>query len=71
MNTAPVLMGLLLPEAILHTHWFSVLAAFVALNTVIYVCLSLFKMFPAPRWSRRGGRNRRSETRSIYPDDPI
>lgn len=62
--------GLLLPEEVLHTRWFAVLAAFVAVNTVIYVCLSVFKIFPVPRirWS---GRSRRRETRSIHPEGPL
>lgn len=59
--------GILLPEHVVHTRWFAVLAAFVALNTVIYLCLAAAKLFPAPRRSWRG-RSRRAATRSIYPD---
>ena len=34
------LLGLL-PESVLHSGWFAVLAAFVAINTVMYVVLAL------------------------------
>jgi len=60
--------GLLFPEALLHTHWFAVLATFVAINTVMYAALALAKILPkvSPSdWIRK--RNERSETRSIDP----
>lgn len=63
--------GILLPESTLQTTWFSVLASFVAINTVMYVALAVAKIFPKlhPRdWLPR--RYTRSETRSIYPDTP-
>lgn len=63
--------GLLLPESVLSTPWFAVLAAFVALNTVLYVCLAIMKIFPTPRLSLRRGRMRRVETRSIHPDEDV
>lgn len=63
--------GFLLPETILQTEWFSILATFVAINTVIYVVLGVVKMFPKLKLQRRGGANRRSETRSIHPDAPV
>ncbi len=48
-----------------------VLAAFVAVNTLMYVCLALVKMLPRFRVPRAYQRMYwRSETRSIYPDDP-
>ncbi len=58
-----------LPESIMGTHWFSVLAGFVAINTILYVTLSIFKIMPKLYLNdilRRHGR--RSETRSIYPN---
>jgi hypothetical protein len=61
--------GLVLPESVLRTEAFTVLAAFVAINTVIYVALAVAKMLPKvypSDWWR--GSNRRSESRSIYPD---
>lgn len=61
--------GLLLPESTLQTDVFAVLAAFVAINTVMYVALSVAKMLPkiyVSDWIRRS--NRRSQTRSIHPD---
>ena len=59
--------GLLLPEGVLHSEWFAVLATFVALNTVMYCALA--KVLPkvyVTDWIHT--RNRRAETRSIYPD---
>jgi hypothetical protein len=42
---------------------------FVAINTIVYVTLSIVKLLPKAYlsdWVDR--RNRRSETRSIYPE---
>lgn len=66
----PVLpRGILLPETLLHSDMFAVLAAFVAINTVVYASLALAnvlpKIYPAD-WVT--DRSRRAETRSIYPD---
>jgi len=61
--------GILLPESVLYSDWFGVFAAFVAINTVIYVLLSLSKLFPVIRFGRkRKGYELRAETRSIYPE---
>lgn len=72
MGTATVHpAGILLPEGTIHSEWFLVLMAFVAINTVMYVALAIAKTFPRvqPReWLPR--RYRRSETRSIHPDAP-
>jgi len=64
-------LGILLPEGIVHSRTFAVLAGFVAINTVMYVALSIGKTLPRlyvsellPRRYERG------ETRSIYPDGP-
>lgn len=62
--------GFLLPESLLYSDWFSILATFVAINTVIYVVLGIIKVLPRVRLGRRGGASRRSETRSIHPDAP-
>ncbi|WP_238439568.1 hypothetical protein [Microbacterium sp. JZ31] len=62
-------MGFLLPESILHSEWFAVLAAFVAVNTLLYLALAIAKLMPKPR--PRRGRVVRSETRSIHPDGPV
>lgn len=46
----------------------SVLAAFVAINTLMYVGLALIKMTPRVRIGRRLQRRyQRAETRSIHP----
>jgi hypothetical protein len=61
--------GILLPESILYSEMFAVLAAFVAINTVMYAALAVAKVLPKvypADWMRRT--NQRSETRSIHPD---
>ena len=63
--------GLLLPAATLHSEWFAVLAAFVAINTVMYGALALASVLPKfypSDWVHV--RNRRAESRSIYPEPP-
>jgi hypothetical protein len=41
--------GVLLPSSVLQSGWVQVLAAFVAVNTLIYAGLSLAKLFPRRR----------------------
>ena len=43
------LAGILLPSSVLHSHWFQALAAFVAINTLIYATISLAKLIPQKR----------------------
>ncbi|MCC6496902.1 MAG: hypothetical protein IT193_11680 [Propionibacteriaceae bacterium] len=63
--------GALLPEAILDSEFFGILATFVALNSLMYATLALLKVLPRGYGlSRFNGRNRRVENRSIYPDPP-
>ncbi|MFJ4165445.1 hypothetical protein ACIPY5_07800 [Microbacterium sp. NPDC089698] len=72
LSADPVEAGLLLPESLLASDWFSVLATFVAINTLIYVVLGVIKIVPKFRIRRRhSGASRRSETRSIHPDAPL
>lgn len=64
-------MGVLLPESVLRQEFFAVLAAFVAINTLIYVTLAVAKILPkvyVTDWL--SSRSRRRETRSIHPDAP-
>ena len=64
--------GLILPELLLHSEWFAVWATFVAINTLMYGALSVSKILPKiypSDWFKR--RNRRTETRGIYPDADI
>lgn len=66
---AAVPAGLVLPESVLGTSWFSVLAVFVAINTVMYLALAVSKVMPKlyPRdWLPRS--YARGRTRSIHPD---
>ncbi|WP_457205045.1 hypothetical protein [Nocardioides sp. P5_C9_2] len=65
-------MGLLLPESLLRHDVVAVLAAFVAINTIVYVTLAVAKVLPKVYLSDvLESRDRRSETRSIDPDAPI
>lgn len=58
-----------LPESIMHTPWFAALSTFVAVNTVLYLTLAFIKLLPKPYMSDWiDQRNRRCETRSIYPE---
>ena len=71
MTTAAVPSGLLLPESVLASGWFAVLAVFVAINTVMYLALAVAKVMPKvyPRdWVPRS--YARAATRSIDPDAP-
>ena len=49
MSTTPT--GLLLPQEVLYSWWFMLLATVVAFNTVIYVGLTLAKVIPWPHQS--------------------
>jgi hypothetical protein len=65
-------MGVLLPDSILRNEVIAVLAAFVAINTIVYVTLAVAKILPkvyVRDWI--GTRNRRAETRSIDPAAPV
>lgn len=68
-GASPLVMGLL-PEPVLHTGWFAVLATFVAMNTVMYCALAVAKTLPKlypTDWVPR--RRRRAESRGIHPID--
>lgn len=67
--SAKVPAGIVFPETLLHSDLFAVLAAFVAINTLMYIALAAAKVMPKvyiTDWIRQ--RNRRSQTRSIHPD---
>ena len=67
--SAWLVVAALLPEGTMQTRWFAVLGTFVAINTVIYLTLALIKILPKAYlsdWIDR--RDRRSETRSIWPE---
>lgn len=60
---------MILSESVLTSDWFAALAAFVAINTAIYVTLALVKTMPYIYFRDYMPRTyERSETRSIYPD---
>ena len=60
------------PSSWLTSTWYGTLTAFVAVNTLVYVALSISKILPRVHpttWFRRqNGASQRRETRSIYPD---
>jgi hypothetical protein len=59
-----------LPPEWLASAWYATLTAFVAVNTLVYVVLSVAKILPRAHpttWLRRDGISRRRESRSIYP----
>jgi hypothetical protein len=64
-----ILFAGVLREDIMYTPWFATLSAFVAINTVLYLTLAMIKLLPkayVSDWFNR--RNRRAESRSVYPD---
>lgn len=62
--------GILLPETTLQTHWFAILATFVAINTLMYMALAIAKVLPKIYLSDfYTSRDKRRETRSIWPND--
>lgn len=64
--------GIVLPSGTLSSGFIAVLSSFVAINTVIYVTLAVFKLLPKIYLSDYvNRRNRRRETRSVNPDDPV
>ena len=70
MTVAVVLpTGVLLPESILQSDSFEILATFVALNSLMYATLAVLKILPKGyALSRFNGRYRRIQNRSIYPE---
>jgi hypothetical protein len=61
-------LGILLPDSTLDHTWFAVLAAFVAINTVMYTALALAKIAPKIYLSDLvHRRDRRTTNRSIHP----
>lgn len=70
LRWGPAVMAV--PEGWLDSDFIAVLSAFVAINTVLYVTLAIFKLLPKIYLSDFvHRRNRRRETRSIHPDDPV
>ncbi|MFH8248981.1 hypothetical protein ACH3VR_01275 [Microbacterium sp. B2969] len=63
--------GLVFPQELLTTPAFQFLAAFVAINTIMYATLAIAKMLPKVYLSDIiSRRDRRKETRSIHPNEP-
>lgn len=64
-------LGILLPESVLQSDFFAILATFVAINTVMYAALAIAKILPRVYvGDLLPGQRRRLETRSIYPETP-
>jgi hypothetical protein len=65
----PLLWGILLPQSVLRSQIFAVLSAFVAINTLIYVALTVAKLLPKIYLSDWfSNPERRRQTRGIHPD---
>lgn len=65
-----VVGGILLPVSFLHSQFFAVLAAFVAINTLMYVTLAVAKILPRVYLSDIIPRkDRRRAPRGISPQD--
>ena len=66
------LLANVFPSSWLVSDWYATLTAFVAVNTLIYVVLSVSKILPRVHpttWLRHAdASSRRRESRSIYPD---
>jgi hypothetical protein len=61
--------GIAFVGSIMQGQWFAVLSVFVAVNTVLYLTLAVIKLLPKAYLSDWvDQRNRRAESRSIYPD---
>jgi hypothetical protein len=72
MTASVTLWGIVLPESLLRSEAFAVLAAFVAINTVMYVALTVAKMLPKLYLADLvTPGNRRRETRHIHPDASV
>ena len=66
---AVVALGILLPASFVRSELFAVLAAFVAINTIMYTALAVGKILPKVYVGDYvPGRRRRAESRSIHPD---
>jgi hypothetical protein len=62
----------MLPHSVVESEPFAILGTFVGINTIMYATLAIAKIMPKLHptdWLPRG--NRRSETRSIFPDADI
>lgn len=55
--------GILMSSDVLQTSWFRVLAAFVAVNTLVYMTLAVLtilpRVYPSEWWRRLRGRTQR------------
>jgi hypothetical protein len=63
-----LLAGILLPSSVLSSPWFTTLLAFVSLNTLIYVGLTLAKL---ARWPRQVHPARVREARRRAAELPV
>lgn len=67
--TGVLLFAGVLPDRIMRTPWFAALSMFVAVNTLLYLTMAIIKTLPKAYLSDWiDQRNRRSESRCIFPD---
>ncbi len=67
MSWQVVAFGILFPESLVRSQGFAVLAAFVAINTVVYVSLAVAKALPK---IHVGDHLPRQYARAEYPQHP-
>ncbi|MCY7396002.1 MAG: hypothetical protein LH468_07605 [Nocardioides sp.] len=70
VSSAMLPLGIVFSQSLLRSEVFAVLAAFVAINTMMYGALAVAKMLPKvypSDWTT--SRNRRVESRGIHPLD--
>ncbi len=60
--------GILLPESVLSSSWFLVMATVVAFNTIIYIGLTLSKLIPMPKQFHPGRVRRMLRRIGVNPD---
>lgn len=70
VHAAMLPVGVLLPERLLHSSAFEILATFVALNTLMYATLAVLKLLPKGHALRRWTSRRRDRVGAGAPHPP-
>lgn len=70
VDAAMLPVGVLLPERLLHSSGFEILATFVALNTLMYATLAVLKVLPKGEALRRWTSRQRDRVAAGVPHRP-
>lgn len=70
VHAAMLPVGVLLPERLLHSSGFEILATFVALNTLMYATLAVLKVLPKGEALRRWTSRQRDRVAAGVPHRP-